>query len=503
MKKYSIVLLVLLMTFTSCDDFLTIVPETQLSSATFFKTENDFVQAVNGAYAPLRAYYNGPAWLLGELHSDNTFYMRNVLFGAVENAENLADFSVPVSNGTTPNSNVLGAWRGLYLIIARANQVLAPIDAVNFNQDSKNNVKGQALFLRAFAYFHLVRYFGKVPLHLTPVPGREGAALPLSEEAAVFDQIIKDLTDAIPLLPQKSAQLPGRVTQGAARTLLGDVFIYRKRWADAEQVLAPVVSSGQYSLMSSYTMAFPKNTTNKNNAESVFEIQFREGPDGLQGNFLYQHLPYPLTVAEVRSLFNTSNPQPLDGQGNNIPTPDIIAAYEPGDLRKDASIMFITVSGRPGPNKTTPIIKKFQDNHAQHNNHGVNWPVYRYAEVLLLLAEAQNEQGKTGEALGLLNQVRSRAGLAASTAAGQIQVREAIFKERRVELAFENKRWFDIIRTDRIQEIIVPYGQRIVANPLDYYFPPIPGAVPRNNVFTNLDKFYPYPAAESDLSPFF
>jgi hypothetical protein len=429
--------------------------------------------------------------------------MRNVLFGAVENAENLADFSVPVSNGTTPNSNVLGAWRGLYLIIARANQVLAPIDAVNFNQDSKNNVKGQALFLRAFAYFHLVRYFGKVPLHLTPVPGREGAALPLSEEAAVFDQIIKDLTDAIPLLPQKSAQLPGRVTQGAARTLLGDVFIYRKRWADAEQVLAPVVSSGQYSLMSSYTMAFPKNTTNKNNAESVFEIQFREGPDGLQGNFLYQHLPYPLTVAEVRSLFNTSNPQPLDGQGNNIPTPDIIAAYEPGDLRKDASIMFITVSGRPGPNKTTPIIKKFQDNHAQHNNHGVNWPVYRYAEVLLLLAEAQNEQGKTGEALGLLNQVRSRAGLAASTAAGQTQVREAIFKERRVELAFENKRWFDIIRTDRIQEIIVPYGQRIVANPLDYYFPPIPGAVPRNNVFTNLDKFYPYPAAESDLSPFF
>lgn len=503
MKKYSIILLVLLMSFTSCDDFLTIVPETQLSSATFFKTENDFVQAVNGAYAPLRAYYNGPAWLLGELHSDNTFYMRNVLFGAVENAENLADFSVPVSNGTTPNTNVLAAWRGLYLIISRANQVLAPIDAVDFNQDSKNNVKGQALFLRAFSYFHLVRYFGKVPLHLTPVPGREGAALPLSEEAAVFDQIIKDLTDAIPLLPQKSVQLPGRVTQGAARTLLGDVFIYRKRWSDAEQVLAPVISSGQYSLMPTYTMAFPKNATNKNNAESVFEIQFREGPDGLQGTFLYQHLPYPLTVAEVRSLFNTSNPQPLDGQGNNIPTPDIIAAYEPGDLRKEASVEFITVSGRPGPNKLTPIIKKFRDNHAQHNNHGVNWPVYRYAEVLLLMAEALNEQGKTGEALGLLNQVRSRAGLAASTAAGQSNVREAIFKERRVELAFENKRWFDIIRTDRIQEIIVPYGQRIVANPLDYYFPPIPGAVPRNNVFTNLDKFYPYPAAESDLSPFF
>ncbi|MBC6368310.1 RagB/SusD family nutrient uptake outer membrane protein [Algoriphagus sp. AK58] len=503
MKKYSIIFLVLLMTFTSCEDFLTVVPETQLSSATFFKTEKDFVQAVNATYAPLRAYYNGPAWLLGELHSDNTFYMRNVLFGAVENAENLADFSVPVSNGTTPNTNVLGAWRGLYLIISRANQVLALIDGVQFNQDSKNNLKGQALFLRAFSYFHLVRYFGKVPLHLTPVSGRDGAALPLSEEAAVFDQIIKDLTEAVPLLPQKSQQEAGRVTQGAARTLLGDVFIYRKRWSDAEQVLAPVISSGQYALMPSYAMAFPKNSTNKNNIESVFEIQFREGADGLQGTFLYQHLPYPLTVPEVRALFNTTNPQPLDGQGNNIPTPDIIAAYEPGDLRKDASIMYITVSGRPGTNKITPIIKKFQDNHAQHNNHGVNWPVYRYAEVLLLMAEAQNEQGKTSEALGFLNQVRSRAGLPASTAAGQANVREAIFKERRVELAFENKRWFDIIRTDRIQEIIVPYGQRIVANPLDYYFPPIPGAVPRPNVFTNLDKFYAYPAVESDLSPHF
>jgi hypothetical protein len=255
--------------------------------------------------------------------------------------------------------------------------------------------------------------------------------------------------------------------------------------------------------MPSYAMAFSKNSTNKNNSESVFEIQFREGPDGLQGTFLYQHLPYPLSVAEVRSLFNTSNPQPLDGQGNNIPTPDIIAAYETGDTRRAASIMTITVSGRPGNNKITPIIRKFQDTHAQHNNHGVNWPVYRYAEVLLLAAEALNEQGKSGDAIGLLNQVRTRAGLAATTAAGQAQVREAIFKERRVELAFENKRWFDIIRTDRIQEIIVPYGRRIVANPLDYYFPPIPGAVPRNNVFTNLNKFFPYPAAESEISPYF
>ncbi len=503
MKKYIVLLLSLTLVFSSCDEFLTVVPETQLSSATFFKTEKDFVQGVNAAYVPLRAYYNGPAWLMGELHSDNTFYMRNVLFGAVENSENIADFSVPVSNGTTPNTNVLAAWRGLYLVISRANQVLATIDLVQFNPESKNNLKGQALFLRAFSYFHLVRYFGKVPLHLSPVVDREGAALPLSEESEVFDQIIKDLVEAVALLPQKAQQEAGRVTQGAARTLLADTFVYLKRWPEAEQALAPVITSGQYSLIPSYANVFPKNNSNKNNAESVFEIQFREGPDGVQGTFLYQQLPLPLNVAEVRGLFNTSNPQPLDGQGNNVPTPDIIAAYEAGDLRKDVSITTVFQSGRPGPNKITPIINKFKDNHAQHNNHGVNWPVYRYAEVLLLMAEAMNEQGKTSQALEYLNQVRFRAGLLSSPATGQAQVREAIFRERRVELAFENKRWFDIMRTDRIQQIIVPYGERIKANPLDYYFPPIPGAVPRPNVFTNLDKFYPYPALESDLSPYF
>jgi hypothetical protein len=503
MKKYSVLLLFLVMAFSSCDDFLTIAPETQLSSVTFFQTEGDFAQAVNAAYAPLRSYYNGQAWLLGELHSDNAYYMRNVLFGAVENQEDLADFSVPVSNGTTPNGNVLGAWRTLYLVVARTNQVLGTIDAVEFNEASKNNIKGQALFLRSIAYFHLVRYFGAVPLHLMPVSGREGSALPLSEESAVLDQIVRDLVEAVQYLPQKSQQQLGRVTQGAARTLLADVYVYLKRWPDAEQILAPVISSGEYSLMPSYAMAFAGNTSNKNNSESVFEVQYLEGPEGLQGSFLYGFVPRPMTVNEVRSLFGTGNPQPIDGQGNNIPTPDIIAAYENGDLRKDASITFLEISGRPGTVKLTPYIKKFLSTHAQHNNHGVNWPVYRYSEVLLLMAEALNEQGKSGEATGLLNQVRSRAGLASSSAAGQALTREAIFKERRVELAFENKRWFDIMRTDRIQEIIIPYGQRIVANPLEYYYPPIPGAVPRNNVFTNFSKFYPYPAAESDLSPFF
>ena len=501
MKKYIIGLLAASMFLTGCEDFLTVVPETQLSSATFFKTQKDFEQAVNAAYAPLRTIFNDRAWLLGEMHSDNTYYARNPLFGAVDPQEDLADFSILVSNGTAPNVHILNQWRQDYLIIARANQVLALIDDVQFDAVAKGNIKGQALFLRAFAYFELARYFGSVPLHLTPVSVRSEAALPLSSEAEIYAQIESDLTAAIPLLLDKAAQQAGRVTSGAARTLLANVYINQKKWAQAEQVLTPVVTGGRYMLMPTYDLAFSKNSTNKNNMESVFEVQYLEGAAGLQGNFMYQFMPRPISAAELQPIMGTTNPQNIDGEGNNIPTPDIIAAYEPGDKRKDISIGNVFLAGSARSNKNYPYIKKYQSNHTQHNNHGMNWPVYRYAEVLLFMAEILNEQGKTSEALTYLNQVRTRAGLANSTASGQAGVREAIFKERRVELAFENKRWFDIQRTGRIEEIIKPYGERIVANPFAYYYPE--GAKPRPNVFTNLSKFYPYPADESNLSPYF
>jgi tetratricopeptide (TPR) repeat protein len=502
MKKYILAILVTGFALTGCEDFLTVVPETQLSSATFFKNQTDFEQAVNAAYVPLRTIINDRAWLLSEMHSDNTYYARNVLFGATDNQEDLADFSVPESNGTTANTHVLNQWRQDYLMISRANQILVLIDDVDFDAAAKANVKGQALFLRAYAYFELARYFGSVPLHLTPVTVRGEAALPLATEVEVYNQIIADLQAAVPLLPNKSKQAPGRVTEGAARTLLANVYMNQKKWAEAEQILTPVLTQG-YGLMTNYEMAFPGNTANKNNMESVFEVQFLEGAAGLNGNFIYQFMPRPISASELTPIMGTSNAQNIDGEGNNIPTPDIIAAYEEGDLRKEASIGNVFLAGSFRADKNYPYIKKHAKQHSQHNNTGTNWVVYRYAEVLLFMAEVLNEQGKTGEAIGYLNQIRQRAGLENTTAAGQVAVREAIFKERRVELAFENKRWFDITRTDRIQEIIVPYGQRIIANPLDYYYPPIAGAVPRSNAFTNIKKFYAYPAAESDLSPNF
>lgn len=502
MKKKIIIACLAGFLITGCrDEFLTVIPETQLSSGIFFVSESDFKQAVNAAYVPLRQMFNERAWVLEEMHSDNSYYARNTLYGAVDPTENVADFAVPTAGGVTANDNVLVQYRLNYQIIARANQILTTIDAVDFAAESKGNLKGQALFLRAFAYFDLVRLFGKVPLHLTPVVGRDDAALPLSTTEEIYAQIEKDATDASKILLNKAKQEAGRVTSGSAKTLLANLYLTQKKWPQVETLMKDVITNDGYTLMPDYANAFSTTSANKNNQESIFEIQYMEGSAGYNGNQIYRFLPSPITAAEIAPITGTSNPQPTSQESNNIPTPDLIAAYETGDKRKDISIGYVTLSQALPENKTFPYIKKYAKTHSLQNNTGQNWPVYRYAEVLLFMAESLNEQGKATEAATYLNQVRTRAGLANTTSLSQATLREAIFKERRVELAFENKRWFDLTRTGRVKEIIGAYGAKVKANTAAYYFPK--GAVPPPNAFTVLDDYYGLPAVESALTPNF
>ncbi|WP_373516796.1 RagB/SusD family nutrient uptake outer membrane protein [Pricia sp.] len=497
MKKIIRILAVLGVVLTSCEDELSIFPEDSLSTPTFFKTEEDFTQAINAAYVPLRLINNQSKPYLAEMHSDNTYFARNTAFGATEQQEDIADHAIPSDDGITANVHVERVYVEYYRIVARTNQILTTIDEAEFDETVKANIKGQALFLRAYSYFDLVQFFGSIPLHLTPVLGREDAALPLSNEDEIYAQIVSDAQAAIPLLPPKSQQEPGRVTSGAAQTLLANVYMVRQQWAEAETVLRAVVASNEYALMTDYADAFSGNSDNKNNMESVFEVQYKEGPEGLDGNFLYNFIPRPITAEEVGAITGTSNPQPVNGEGNNIPTPDIIEAYEDGDLREEASIQYVTISESFWQDGVYPIIKKYVEPHSLHNNHGMNWPVYRYAEVLLFLAEALEEQGQAGEALTYLEQVRTRAGLGAPSG----DLGEAIFRERQVELAFENKRWFDLVRTGRAIDVITAHGARIKANPIAYYYPE--GVEPRSNAFTNITERYALPASESSLNPNF
>lgn len=502
MKKWSKLICLVSLVFMSCDqdDFLSVVPETMPSSATFFTTAEDFEQAINAAYVPLRTIYNNQDWLLSEMRSDNTYYARNPNFGATEQTEDLADHAEPISDGVTSNAYVRDLYRQFYLLIARTNQILYLIDDVEFDDESqKNNIKGQAQFLRAFSYFHLVRYFESVPMHLTPVLNRQEAALPLSTEDEIYAQIIMDLDEATQLLPPKSDQdILGKATSGAAKTLLADVYLVQEKWDLSESLLKEVINSNEYSLMGTYADAFSESSGNKNNAESVFEVQYMEGSDGLNGGFLYSFMPRPMTAEELASITGTSNPQPLSEQGNNIPTPDIIGAYEEGDERKEASVGYIDLSGGLWSDGVYPYIKKFARDHELHGNHGMNWPVYRYAEVLLMVSEALAEQGKVGEATTYLNTVRTRAGLS-DYSGGDIL--EAVYHERWVELAFENKRWFTLVRTGRAIETMTAFGNRVMAYPQDYYYPE--GSEPRGHAFGGINIRYSLPADEAALSPHF
>jgi hypothetical protein len=492
MKKILFTALTLSLFLSSCTkDFLEIPSETSLSTATFYKTEADFKQAINAAYAPLRNLYNAPyqgAWVMGEMHSDNTRYIFNPAYRGTLDPESISDFNNQSSNGVST-----AKYTTNYQIIARANQVLAPIDGLDFAEASKNNIKGQALFLRALAYFDLVQYFGKVPLHLIPVTNREEAALPLSEVDAIYAQIISDATQAATLLPKKSEQEAGRATSGAAKTLLGNVYVVKKDWAKAETVLKEVIDSGEYALLGDYAAVFSVN--NKNNSESVFEVQYKEGTEGYASSFIYEMLPMPLTAAQVAAITGAANTQALGTEPFNIPTPELVAAYELGDLRKSISIATTTTSD----GKTYPYIKKLLQPHAQAGITGTNWPVYRYSEVLLLYAEALNEQGKSVS--HYLNDIRNRAGLINSLAVGQANLRTAILAERRVELAFENKRWPDLVRTGNAESVMAAYGARVKANPQAYYYPA--GLAPAPASFSKIDLLFPLPASESLLSPNF
>jgi starch-binding outer membrane protein, SusD/RagB family len=496
MKLKIIVTGFLLISLSACKDFLDIAPQNFISSNNFFQTEADFTQAVNATYAALRTAYND-AYIAGEMRSDNTHYIFNSANRGNLVREEVADFN---NNPTAVPLN--NKWTFNYRVIAYGNEVLSRIDATSFNENVKKNLKGQVLFLRALAYFDLVQFFGDVPLVLEPVAGTADeilnvkSTLARTPKAEVFTQIVKDAQEAITLLPNKTQQERGRATSGAARTLLANVYLVQKQWPQAETLLKEVVNSGQYSLLPDYAAVF--NPTNKNHAESVFEIQYMQGNLGLQGNFAYVFLPNLSNINPIVGF--TFNNQSLGGW--NTPTENLIAAYEPGDKRKAASI----VDGYTASNGTfvpQPFVKKYfhlplPTPNGTSPNTNENWPVYRYAEVLLFLAEALTEQSKPADALLYVNMVRDRAfgvGVSPVTTTDQEALRNAILQERRIELAFENKRWLDLVRSGRAVEVMNAYGTALKASGKHTYL------VPQTYNVTQEKLLFPLPFNEILVNP--
>ncbi|HLA54588.1 MAG TPA: RagB/SusD family nutrient uptake outer membrane protein [Flavobacterium sp.] len=352
--------------------------------------------------------------------------------------------------------SVLELFEGCYQTVNRANQALLYLPQLN-NADPvlRARLTGEVKFLRALTYFNLVRVYGGVPI-VDHVPGASQADLDMTLTAKtkqeVYDFIEQDLLAAIDALPEKSAYGAadiGRASKGAARGLLAKVYLYQQRWGD---VITQCEAITGYGLTPDYATIWRESQ--ENNIESLFEIQ------GFGGD--------PSRGVEGYSLTQGGRGTSGWGWGFNIPSLSLVNTYEPGDVRKDATIIFAgetlwdgrvvsSLIANPRYNEKAYASYTMETYNGNDNQTSKNIRVLRYAEVLLMLAEARNEIG--GDAITPLNQVRNRAGLLNTTASGQAALRTAIWHERRVELAFEHDRYFDLVRTGQAQAAFTADGK--------------------------------------------
>ncbi len=437
---FKIVVIALGLTFTSCGKtFLEKYDPTQLNAGNFYKTEKQMEQAVNGIYSQMQDLVR-IQWIYTEYISDNTTLHFNI--GDRGQGPDLEAIEYWQINSST---NRITQWYNLlYTGLGNINTILSKLPGAEMTDAARSNFEGQLKFFRAFYYFQLVQGFGDVIIVTEPINSPAAAyTFSRSPAADVYKLIESDLTFAVSSLPVPSAigaSDIGRISKGAALSLLGKVYLTQKKYTDAVTSLKQVITLG-YSLMANYADVF--DPAKKNNAESVFEVQFQADSEiGEWSGFLDTFYPRESYGAVIK--FSNAN-----GGGWNIPTLDIIGAYETGDLRKAVSLKE-GYTNLQGVWVAVPFVSKYYhpDSYTIKGRQGDNWPVIRYADVLLMLSEAINEQsGPTGEALGYLNQIRVRAGLKALDGLGKDLFHTAVLHERRIELAFENDRWYQLKRT--------------------------------------------------------
>jgi len=457
--KYNLIAIALLgFSFSSCSDFLEQNPQTDLSENDFYKTADDILSAVNGAYSSLQeGDIYGNWYVFGEIPSDNT---RNQLSGSVTTQNEFDQFYID-----TQNSMIASFWKAAYKVINRTNTILGRIDGIEINTELANRYKLECKFIRALMYFNLVRVYGDVPLVLKEISISESYDILREPKENVYNQIIADLKEAQDLPVSYSTAEDGRATQGAAKALLANVYMTLHKYAEAETILAEIINSGRYSLLEntpgSLNIDGYKNVfspVNHNSKEGIFEIQFLKGGYGEGSNYANNFAPEN-SGTNVVAVGGTG--------GNNIPEMDIYNAYEEGDLRRDFSMSLGYYDNRKNNEWVeSRYVCKFMDVPYQNNDASNNYPVIRYADVILMYAEALNQNGKTAEACKYLNMTRRRGFGYQTTETSPVDLQTTdkaqfalmVEQERRVELAFENHRWFDLIRTGRAVEVMRSKG---------------------------------------------
>ena len=434
----------------ACTDFLTEDLKGKFSTDTFYKNDKQAIQAINGTYNSLSfTYSDNYIWVFGDVASDD----------AAKGGNDGDQAEISYIDGFTANSSngiILLYWQFTYDAITRANNVIANVPSVPMDEALKSRIVGEAKFIRAYNYFNLVNVFGKVPLKLLPQLTQETINVPLSEVSVIYQQIETDLTDAAAVLPVSYTTSDiGRVTRGAALAMLGKVNLFQQKWSQAIGFFQQVEALGIYGLLPQYSDNF--NLAHENSNESVFEIQQLANQNPGTGNLLNQWFA----------------PSQDGGYFFDAPTQSLVDAFEKSstgevDPRLDATL---GRDGQPWLNgdifvaawsPTGYLTKKHQQPLSQissglKGDADLNYIYLRYADLLLMKTEAFNENGNADSARANLNKVRQRARasfngtppadlLADVTTLDRNSLTTAIRNERRVELAQEFHRYFDLMR---------------------------------------------------------
>lgn len=468
MKSLKYIFIILVLSLTSCSDILDDNPRSNITTDNFFNTEEDAVLAVNSIY---RAIY------LQNNHSRPQLFLT---IRATDDSElnNLNNFQFDSNYGGYLQQN----WRAHYIMINRANLALSEITDMDINDNVKNRLLGESRFLRGLAYFRLVRFFGDVPLLTEPTTSLDNINIPRTASDLVYTQIIEDLEYAEDNLLPSSDTEAGRATITAAKALLAKVYLTRENWELAAAYANEIITAGDNRLMDEFPDVFVPE--NENNDEIIFAIQYQSG-SGRPSYQLRYYLPRNLP----------GSPQVARGLGRYLPSEELYDSYREGDLRKDWTF-FTEYTYQDETVTFPPHWHKFMDYDGLSNtaDNETDFPLLRYADMLLTYAEALNEQnGPTAEAYEALNKVIRRAYGRDINGASDVDItgltqnefREEILNQRRWEFAGEYHRWYDLKRTGQLITVMRNWleGQGFLEQVPEY------------------KSVYPIPQREMDLNP--
>ncbi len=493
-------LALLSISFSGCKNYLDVNPQGQITQEQIATDPIAAQSLVTGIY---NVFYIGG--FAPDIDSFQFVIMTDIASDDADKGSSPSDYgdALQIDNLQTPATNgvVNNVYTGYYQGVVRANQALDKLQNVTFDATTKNKLIGEARFLRAYFYFNLVRFFGGVPkLDRVPTIAEANSAQFQTRATAadIYAFIVSDLDFAVANLPDKGATDVGRATKSAAQSLEAKVYLYMKNYQKAYDLSQAVITGGKYSLVKDYSLIWRQNAVNgdggNNNSESIFETQAGINVDCSAGINLY-------TVSQGPRAGGKYGWSDL-GFGFNNPSASLLKEYEAGDVRKNGTVIFINpttatnskgtilfdgfrIPSQDSVQNSTYSYKAYHSRTLEANCGGntdrlpKQVRILRYADVLLINAEAAIQLGNIGAATTDLHLVRARAGLPDVT-----PTLTAIWHERRVELGMEHDRFFDLVRQDAVQP-----GRAAAAFTAD-----------GNKTWSATRALFPIPQAQIDLS---